>query len=361
LSFRLKEDLLNKEKLTDSETPFPAIVLIVITVALASYEDRISLFLEKLEYALLNSVLPILLLVLLIVAIIILLISLVKHLKLLKRERNEIASEKRHIENILDQELLYSDITIEDDITLINLGIEAANTYPRLKKFLPELKEKLRTAKRMQHQIKEDEIVDEREKRKNEIAWEVRRLKEERRRLDFNEERRKQKILSGLENDINNVLIKKNLTEEQIKVLLEAEYVQVNEFDIIEKKIIPVFIKKVLKHSPSHIFLVWSARRFLETIKGIGRIEENLTRDADLVFDYNKERYAIEVETGTLLEKKKQLESKVKYMNDIYPDRWIFLVTNRNLVPKYRKYGPTTQRINLEKNLKKMLKIDIRN
>lgn len=40
-----------------------------------------------------------------------------------------------------------------------------------------------------------------------------------------------------------------------------------------------------------------------------------------------------------------------------YKDRWMFVVTNKNLLSKYKKHGFVTQRTNFEKDLKKMLKI----
>ena len=81
-------------------------------------------------------------------------------------------------------------------------------------------------------------------------------------------------------------------------------------------------------------------------------IEEHFTKDADVTFKHKNKYYAIEIETGTLLKNPRQLAEKVQYLNIKYKDRWMFLVTNKNLLSKYKKYGLTTQRITFEKVLR---------
>lgn len=46
----------------------------------------------------------------------------------------------------------------------------------------------------------------------------------------------------------------------------------------------------------------------------------------------------MEVETGTMIEKRKVFEDKVMSLNKEY-DSWFFVVTNRNKVGSYKKYG----------------------
>jgi len=79
------------------------------------------------------------------------------------------------------------------------------------------------------------------------------------------------------------------------------------------------------------------------------------TRDADITFKYDNKLYAIEIETGNLLKKQQRLEEKVAYLNRKYGRRWFFIVSNRNLQAKYKKYGLTTQRTRVYKILEKML------
>lgn len=66
----------------------------------------------------------------------------------------------------------------------------------------------------------------------------------------------------------------------------------------------------------------------------------------------------MEIETGNLLQKRKQCSDKVKALNKKYKDRWMFIVSNKNLVTKYKKLGLATHRKGVKKNLEKMLKIN---
>ena len=95
-----------------------------------------------------------------------------------------------------------------------------------------------------------------------------------------------------------------------------------------------------------------------ENYEAITKIQEHETKDADITFKHNNKYYAIEIETGTLLKKPKQLAEKISYLNTKYKDRWMFIVTNKNNLSKYKKLGFATQRTSFEKDLKKWLKIN---
>jgi hypothetical protein len=168
-------------------------------------------------------------------------------------------------------------------------------------------------------------------------------------------EERKERLLKELDLS-KKVFLMEELTDETHQVLLEEGFVQVNEYDILSEQLVTALVRPPLKHSPTHAFLVWSVMQFLEEQEGVTRVEEHETRDADITFRYDKKYYAIEVETGSLLRKKKQLKEKVAYLNQKYHHRWLFVVSNKNLVSEYRKLGPATPRNGVEKNVLKMLK-----
>ena len=65
--------------------------------------------------------------------------------------------------------------------------------------------------------------------------------------------------------------------------------------------------------------------------------------------------FAIEVETGTLLRKKKQLKEKIKYLNSKYGNRWFIVVSKRELTKEYRKYGSCIQRNGVCKKVDNLL------
>jgi len=155
----------------------------------------------------------------------------------------------------------------------------------------------------------------------------------------------------------NPVFKKSKLNKKQLRILLEEGYKQVNEYCVKEKKVIAVLVKSILNHSSTHTFLVWSAKKVLEEYEEIEEIVDHETRDADLTFKFKNKLYALEIETGTLLRKKKQLNEKIKFLNKKYKNKWIIIVSKRDLVQKYKKFGLCTQRKWVCKNLDKMLEI----
>lgn len=225
----------------------------------------------------------------------------------------------------------------------------------KFRKYKSDLMKKLPKAKRV-YELKdyENRIKEYKELEKNydELfdIYEKRRKKEEREK-----EQEKRAIYRELTMEDTNVFYKEELNEEEIAILKENEFKQVNEYDIFSKNSRTFLIKSPLNHSPTHTFLVWSVMKVVEDIKGVDRIEEHLTRDADITFRYKKKYYALEIETGNLLSKKVQLKAKVAMLNRKYGNRWMFVVSNQEDLPKYRKWGKSTQRTEVEKVLENWL------
>jgi len=48
---------------------------------------------------------------------------------------------------------------------------------------------------------------------------------------------------------------------------------------------------------------------------------------------------------------------KLFAINRKYPDKWLFIVSNRNLLPEYRKLGESADRRSAREKIKKMLGI----
>ena len=72
----------------------------------------------------------------------------------------------------------------------------------------------------------------------------------------------------------------------------------------------------------------------------------------DIIFEVQNRKIAIEVETGNNLKNnKKQFLKKVESLNKNFGYNWFFVVTNRNLVKKYKKYGRTYTRKNVIKGI----------
>jgi hypothetical protein len=173
------------------------------------------------------------------------------------------------------------------------------------------------------------------------------------------EEEKKGKIRSRLRVGYKDVFKKESLTKKEIQVIKEQEYNKydaVNEYSVVEKRIIPVFVRQVQHHSATHTFLVWDVKNLLKRYKEIESIIDHETRNADITFRIKRKLYAIEIEKGSLLRKPKQLRQKVDFLNEEYGRRWIILISNRNLAKEYRKYGKVSTRKGLQKNIEKWIK-----
>jgi len=249
-----------------------------------------------------------------------------------------------------------------------NLSTEAIKVLlnPQLnpRKYLPESLEKYQ--EQMNNQLKamrerlpiqeQKDSIRALEREKYQIKQEIQQLKEEKRQKQWNEDNQKDERKRKLNLGYREVLYKKNLKPEDYSLLKEAGYKQKNEYSILLKKTITVFVYPVMNHSPTHTFLVYETRKLLENMF-IKNITSHETKDADLTFKYGNKYYAVEIETGTLLRKKKQTLEKISYLNTKFQKRWLIIVSNKNLLAKYRKLGNATPRNRVEENLKKMLKI----
>lgn len=266
--------------------------------------------------------------------------------KKMKKERrsSSISFHKEKVKQLM-RKYLNNKIKIEDYIEELGEALDDLPGFSELSSegalLSSELTKSEETVIESEHENKVLRLRREKESLEKEI-----RLKKEYDRED---------ILGSL-NLSKTVFCKRELDKKEIIALLDEGYRQVNEYDVLEKRVIPVLVKRVGNHSVAHVFLVWSVKRLIESF-GIEDVKECLTVDADLIFKFNKKKYAIEVELGSLLGKKEQLKNKIKDLNEKYPERWTFVVSHRDLLKKYKKFGVSCSRANVGEKLSKMLKI----
>ncbi len=146
---------------------------------------------------------------------------------------------------------------------------------------------------------------------------------------------------------------KKELSQEEIKYLLSKGYKISEHKSLNSKRKEEFLLKPRFNESINHLFVTYDLANFLEK-NGIV-VQKFVTKKPDLVFDFNGKKYAIEIETGSVLSKIKNLEEKVKLLNKNY-DEWFFVVTNRNKVKKYKKFGKAIDVRYLSLKLEKLLK-----
>jgi hypothetical protein len=96
------------------------------------------------------------------------------------------------------------------------------------------------------------------------------------------------------------------------------------------------YLVKVNKiEGKTHTFLVHNIKQEIE--KYTKNIEINITEKPDIVFELpNKRKYAIEVETGTMLTNKKQLSRKINDLQLQYKNNWKIVVSDALKLYKYQ-------------------------
>ena len=141
--------------------------------------------------------------------------------------------------------------------------------------FLPEIKNSYMRGF-FEHKICKAEIIMadfEMGERLKERRAEIQRQLEE---IEKGKEEKREKLERAREgirkilNDNENFVFERNkLTKEQIMVLQEEGYELTNEYCVFRKKVVSTYIKTVLHHSKTHVFLVWSMKKFLEECFGV--------------------------------------------------------------------------------------------
>jgi len=144
------------------------------------------------------------------------------------------------------------------------------------------------------------------------------------------------------------------LSKDERDYLLKSGYKVSSNKSIITNKKEKYLLRPRSNEGIPHFFLVQDIKRFLE--KNKIKVEIFQTVKPDLVFEVKGKKYAIEVESGTKIEKdKKMIIEKVKNLNENY-DKWFFVLADKNYVVKYRELGKTVDKRFLKSYLKKIIK-----
>lgn len=150
-----------------------------------------------------------------------------------------------------------------------------------------------------------------------------------------------------------------DLSLDDIKYLIYKKYKWSIQYDLYGNKK-RYLLKPVPNETAQHFFLV---KLITDYLKEEGFIVWNYkTIKPDIIFEFQNRKIAIEVETGkNLRNSRKQFLEKVGSLNENFGYNWFFVVTNRNLVKKYRKYGKTYTRKNVIKGIARYVNFKPRN
>jgi hypothetical protein len=168
-------------------------------------------------------------------------------------------------------------------------------------------------------------------------------FREAMRRIDehlVNKDEMKEQHLQIVESSLreNSVYKKTELGDEEIEVLTtRMHYQEYTSKPLNSQRTCKYLVHPRNNESPEHFLLVKQLEEYLELV--VHDISTPESRDADIIFKINKEKYALEIETGSNLKsKRKELQEKIKTLNRKYKDNWFIVVTHRDLISKYQKY-----------------------
>jgi len=144
----------------------------------------------------------------------------------------------------------------------------------------------------------------------------------------------------------------KELEQEEIDDLLKHGYIRSLHVGLYGGAQDEYLLKPRSNESPEHFFVIKAIEEYLK--RYTSSIELFEMKEADIVFQHDGKKVAVEVETGKKYEKdKKYLAKKVQWLTNTYGENWFFVVTDWNYKEKYSNLGTTYTRKEVPAVLKK--------
>jgi len=145
---------------------------------------------------------------------------------------------------------------------------------------------------------------------------------------------------------------KKDLKKDEIKFLLDEGYKIKKYKNLLTDKMEDFLLQPRHNESLTHLFMTHNISEFLNK----NGIETQLytTKKPDVVFEINGKKYAIEIETGSVLSKVSRMKEKLEVLNEY--DEWFFVVTDKTKVAKYKRFGDSICVRYVKSRLNKLLK-----
>ena len=144
-----------------------------------------------------------------------------------------------------------------------------------------------------------------------------------------------------------------NLSKKEKEYLLLEGFKEFKHTNVLGKK--EIFLTKQYKNeSARHMVLIYEIVEYLK--KFTKDIETYLTVKPDIVFSVNNQKYAIEVETGSIYKDRKKMQEKVNSLKKEYGKNWFFVVTDWNIKKAYERCGKTYVKRNVISKINKIVK-----
>jgi len=152
---------------------------------------------------------------------------------------------------------------------------------------------------------------------------------------------------------------KADLNLDDINYLVNRGYWDSIQYDLFGAKDY-YMLKPASNETCQHFFLIKMITKYI-ICEGFP-VWNYKTVKPDIIFEVQNRKIAIEVETGNnLRNNKKQFLKKVESLKQNFGYNWFFVVTNRDLVKKYKKYGRTYTRKNVVNGIKRYVNFKPRN
>lgn len=159
--------------------------------------------------------------------------------------------------------------------------------------------------------------------------------------------------------DLDKGFYKRNsINKHEIKYLIEQGYKELSYKSICSKKKENYLLKPRFNESLNHMIIIYDISEYLTKRK----IKNNIftTRMPDVVISLGRKEIALEVETGAVMSNMKKFKEKLYLLNKNYGKDWYFIVTNRNLIKKYKAYGKVIDPRYIRGQLDKILKLTVK-
>jgi len=147
----------------------------------------------------------------------------------------------------------------------------------------------------------------------------------------------------------------RDLNLNDIKYLIAEGYKEYKFKSIFGNKKELYLLKPNYNESPQHFFLIKDIEAYIK--KFTDKVQTFNTGKPDIVFEVDNQKYAVEIETGKVLKRdKKKLTEKVRTLKKDYGQNWFFVVTDRNLYRKYKKFGQTYTKLSIANKILELFK-----
>ncbi len=156
-----------------------------------------------------------------------------------------------------------------------------------------------------------------------------------------------------------NYYLRKELNPNQIEFLKENNFVEARLCGLNKSSQWYLIKKPTCTESIQHYFLQETLANYIKQFTE--HVYTSQANAPDIIFQIPRKKnpelydmYAIEIETGTQLHNKKDLQNKIQHNHKLKLKKWWFVVTKANQKTKYNEYHETQTRTEIQKTIKKI-------